>query len=749
MSDNEKVINDLAKQFALDYYSISSVLSATDKEITCAKEVFQEKFFNEFFESKSSSNNINRKVRNVFVLGAGASYDCFKEILLANDAIDKIKEKLDIELLFGNKYFKEKINEEKEKIEKLYRLNPNDFESQLAILSNYIKIDDIRGQLANIYDKRYYPSLFYEILAHLFKHRFIDVIINFNFDELLDIAIQEELNNDDFHYIFSDGQCQPLNDLLVNDRLKLPLYIKPHGTISHQSSMKFTKNDYFGLSSSMKKQLSEIIAGKIGGENCLERVNLIVAGFGMKSFEFNQIMRGLPQNSAIYYFSPDEPDLEYFMKDDIHFGQKITKFSKFDNGELRWIQLQKDKNDHNQLGNILKKLYNDNLRKRIFKPTYEPKDIYRHELISEFFYDSVRGKRITDIGEDHENNEKGYFEARMYVEFVIAICKSKGRIRLVELLQERFGFYYDLYFKKSRKTGTPLSLEEIIEKFGIGKFYDKSDNLILLPNRNLSDEMIEMLLTFLHERIKLGQHFEGIKKLLEKNEKRNILKMYLKKIYEHDTNSISPKFQDKNLYLYRGVEERNIISTKLSLLSNLIMKDVHKWDLILVSSQKGKILLNLLISELREKKDSVNSEKPFMLYDRKTCCLIVEDDLYSDTIKEHLKEERLIDGKINISKNLAKNNNVILFLIRNEKSSNGWQILKGIVYQKLNDSNKISPILTYDSSDLTKLTIDFFENYFDNFQKNQWESKLLEFAKNFDHKMANLPPKSIDFRNSR
>ena len=42
-------------------------------------------------------------------------------------------------------------------------------------------------------DVRYYPGLAYEILAHLMKHGFIDAIINFNFDEVLDQAIEDEL----------------------------------------------------------------------------------------------------------------------------------------------------------------------------------------------------------------------------------------------------------------------------------------------------------------------------------------------------------------------------------------------------------------------------------------------------------------------------------------------------------------------------------------------------------------------------
>jgi SIR2-like domain len=746
-TDNEKVLNDLAKQFALDYYSMSSILSNPESEIRYAKEIFQEHFYDDVFVN-TSGNTISRlpKVRNIFVLGAGASYDSYKDILLAGDAVDKIKQKLDFESLFGNQYFKEKVNEEREKIEKLYKLNPEDFESQLAILSNYFKIDDLRDQLASIYNKKHYPSLFYEILAHIFKHRFIDVIINFNFDELLDNAIEEELNSDDYHSIFSDGQCSPLTELLVSERLKLPIYIKPHGTISHPSSMKFTKNDYFGLSPSMKNQLSEILSGKIGGGTHLGRVNLIVVGFGMKSFEFNQLLKELPENSAIYYFSPDEPDLEFFNKEDPSLGQDITKFSKFEDGKFRWVQLQKDKSDHNQLGQILKKLYDESLRKKIFKPTYEPKDIYRHELITELFYDTVRGKRRTDFIEregtepiNGEHNERGYFEARMYVEFIIALCKSKGKIRLIELLHERFGYYFDLYFKKSIKLGfQPISIEELINKFNITvEDYDKSKRLISLRERKNPEEMINMLLSSLNEILRFVAHFTDLKKYIEKDSNIVSVKRLLKKIYEHDTNSISPKFQDKRLYLYKGVEEKYIINTKLSLITNFVIKDIRNWDLLLISSQKGKILLNLLINESLQKREAAKQGELFKTYDDKVCCLLLEDDLYATVIEEHLRKERLIDGEIKIARNSTNDNNsnnVILFLKRDETKDKGWRPLKAIVYQKINDSNKINPLIIMNALDLESLINDFFDNYFERNKSLNYKDVLLDFGKSFDRK---------------
>lgn len=81
------------------------------------------------------------------------------------------------------------------------------------------------------------PQLGYELLAHLIKHKFIDNIVTFNFDEVLDRAIDNELGSDGFHLVLSDQQA--IEGL---DRQK-PRLIKIHGTISIPRTMRFTRGD--------------------------------------------------------------------------------------------------------------------------------------------------------------------------------------------------------------------------------------------------------------------------------------------------------------------------------------------------------------------------------------------------------------------------------------------------------------------------------------------------------------------------
>ncbi|MBK6976711.1 MAG: hypothetical protein IPH28_06005 [Cytophagaceae bacterium] len=98
-----------------------------------------------------------------------------------------------------------------------------------------------------MFNQRTYPSVFYEILAHIFKNRFVDAVINFNFDESFDQAVLEEISTGELKKIVSDGDCVPYVDLVEEHNLKLPLYIKPHGTFSEKSSLRFTKEHYIDI----------------------------------------------------------------------------------------------------------------------------------------------------------------------------------------------------------------------------------------------------------------------------------------------------------------------------------------------------------------------------------------------------------------------------------------------------------------------------------------------------------------------
>ena len=153
------------------------------------------------------------------VIGAGASHNVNKEIPLASNAVAIVREAF--KRRYGDKidYFVDlKVNE----LCNVYKLTQGEFETELLACSLLDKTLVLQT-LNELYNLRYPISLFYEIVAHLFKHRFIDVIINFNFDEMLDNVIEEEMADSQYRFIYSDGHCpEDASDLLYDNRLAFP-----------------------------------------------------------------------------------------------------------------------------------------------------------------------------------------------------------------------------------------------------------------------------------------------------------------------------------------------------------------------------------------------------------------------------------------------------------------------------------------------------------------------------------------------
>ena len=189
----------------------------------------------------------------IVVLGAGASADA-AHLPLGKATADLLRQQLAV----PSKYFTHEL----ERLSLQYRLKKTEFETQLLALSKFAG-PRLLDELAAIFGRRFYAAETYELLAHLFKHRFIDCIINFNFDELLDQAIDDEVSRENYWRVVSDGDIPDdivqMQDTQGYGRFRAPLYVKPHGTASHKSSMRFTRGDYFLLPENMRQLLLECL----------------------------------------------------------------------------------------------------------------------------------------------------------------------------------------------------------------------------------------------------------------------------------------------------------------------------------------------------------------------------------------------------------------------------------------------------------------------------------------------------------
>ena len=278
------------------------------------------------------------------------------------------------------------LENELDSLNRIYKLDKSEFETVLYAINKFHPIWLLK-KLKKIYGHKYNPSLAYEILAHLLKHRYVDAIINFNFDELLDQAIDDELKSDEYHKIISDGGVPSENIFNKETGLRYPLYIKPHGTISHPSTLRFTEEAYHGLPMGISKTLKELISAKYmvnGKENTMKMI-IIAVGFNMQSTEFNILLNeNLPENSEMFVIKKGTEKIyvDHRVLRSEGKEKELSKFEKINNEKTKIIPV----NDDNRLDSILLDLWK-NTCNYFNEAFFSPRSIMRHELISSLFND--------------------------------------------------------------------------------------------------------------------------------------------------------------------------------------------------------------------------------------------------------------------------------------------------------------------------------------------------------------------------
>lgn len=473
-AEQEKNIRDLAIELVYNYYS-NSFGDEFNLAVTRSSDIFKGhdivKSFREKIEKKE-------RVRNVLIVGAGASHDGYKAFPTGFALREEVKLLYEKEIIKKG-FLADKFEAEEDEIIDITGKDELTFENYLYLLSNFfVKQNELREKIKDMTGFRHSISLFNEIVAHMLKHAFLDIVINFNFEETLDYSIEEEIGKDNYHKIISDGNCIELDQVFVDGRLKMPIYIKPHGTYSHKSTLRFTNRHYFDLPNDIKLMLEGLMEGKRGSKDSIQRVNLICVGFAMESLEFNKILnKCLPPESVIYHIElKPTPDVYEFFKSRhlLEFvagakkhGREITGghnpiyrpiyMGKFSQNNPDGAAIA----DSNQLSAPLGELFSVlwRLGYNSFKDLYKPRSIARHEILSYLFYEpqlgilNLKGKRpglperikereyIRRFNESHPE----VFLNRMLVELALALNRGNGMIDLNELLQGKIGYYYNKF----------------------------------------------------------------------------------------------------------------------------------------------------------------------------------------------------------------------------------------------------------------------------------------------------------------
>ena len=726
--ENEVYIQEVADILSYNYVSSSF----KRRELVTKKTAkFQSEYAKKFFTQPDEFIGRLGKIkewRTIAIFGAGATYSAYKSIPLADDFIeilkqhpkfsfgtltkyDNIKDKYD--------YLRSKLNDHK---------TPNaddriDFETELSILSNFYHPDSIKNLLKETYNFRYPVSPIYEIIAHQFRHRMIDVILNFNFDEILEQAIEEEIGDENYHLIISDGHCKPLNEFLVEQRLKNPIYIKPHGTASHNSTLRFTKDSYFNIPQEMDNLIKGILNGQFSDEaqnKDLERINILVFGFGMKSIELNATFKEILKNERkelhIYHFDLNKN------KKTIESKTNYTGIPEVDENvrlKVKCIGLD----DNYSLLDALQDIWN--CIDKNFVEKYSPRGLARHEIITYLFYKN--NTSIKPALEESDFNQAEllrkyfktdqYFYDRTIIEMAIALVKSKGHLEISSIMNERVGTFYDLYRQK-RENKNFVELSEICEKvFNMSQDKSFGRNLYSIPKKDrtedkhkpniskLSRHIWDLLSNFAHftrrSELKLSDHL--VKAIDQIPEKNNPILEHLNDLYRSFTSDIKFNFTDKSFYIFDNCRKENILHTNMALTYNFydqLAKD-NEWTHLISISERGKLIERIKHYDRELYNKLVEKKKKIMLI----VADVIDDD--SKTPKE--LDDLLINNKYYELPYWYHNDHMAIFLKEKSKGSSkytgnqpetycgNYTFVKSIFYERKGYDNKINPII-FDNS---------------------------------------------------
>ena len=340
------------------------------------------------------------------------------------------------------------IAEEIHRITVEYRLERGDFEAVLLALSKFDQ-KTVLKELSTIYGRRHYPSLAYEILAHWLKHRFIDAIVSFNFDELLDQAIDDELGSHGYYRVISDGDCpEDVAHWLDNrGRFRFPLYIKPHGTASHKSTMRFTRSSYSLLPIELVNLLKRLFQAP---------TDVVIIGHAMQSVEFNDILASSGGDLLKFYaISLQKPEFRVADKP-------------------YWDVAFCDAGLNGGLGHSIDLVATTTAQ--MFSDTLRPRSIRRHRLISALF------GRTAVVDEERHTRERlreDYLRDRVYVEISLAISKAKGFASLEHLARGRAGQYFRLLRRHAPSGVTKDSMLTMCTNLKLEPFGYSRDTLCL------------------------------------------------------------------------------------------------------------------------------------------------------------------------------------------------------------------------------------------------------------------------------
>lgn len=226
----------------------------------------------------------------IFVIGAGVSCDATGFPLGQPMALSLMEKLLDSEK--KKELFEKHIAD----LGKEYAFDPDDFKTKLFALNKIDSINLVRHVVRELeLRKSDYRSEGYNILTRFLRDRYIDAVIDFNFDELLQISISKEQGTKQIALAVSDKEYEQVLKYYRKElaRFHVPVHLKPHGSISREETLRFARKDFYRIEPGVFDIFSKLISD--------HPVKLVIIGFRMKLLDFtDRIRKIMHPDSEIY-----------------------------------------------------------------------------------------------------------------------------------------------------------------------------------------------------------------------------------------------------------------------------------------------------------------------------------------------------------------------------------------------------------------------------------------------------------------
>jgi hypothetical protein len=292
------------------------------------------------------------------------------------------------------------------------------------------------------------PQLGYELIAHFLKHGFADHAITFNFDELLDDAIDNELGRNEFTLVASE------HDVSTRTPRLEPHLIKLHGTLSRPATLRFTRRSTSSLHPSLVRLLDRIVLGRTrdGASRDQLDTHIVSLGYAWRDLDFRhwfearqQLIKGV---IVVVRGSKEIKRLQQVFASEL----QRTK-------SVRFIDLERLCRNFGEsrrtVDTLLWATWSALETKMLQKETKTPfMPAARHILLSQLFSPKGLHKPSLRINEPESLS-------RFVVEFVLHLAKCKGMVNVSTManddrIRRYYNFVKETHGRKARRANLDL-----------------------------------------------------------------------------------------------------------------------------------------------------------------------------------------------------------------------------------------------------------------------------------------------------